>query len=54
MSEHRYLASGWCTCGHHRDDGHREGKQPDNRPTVATIRQTLQTHGPAYEPKAHR
>lgn len=45
--EHRYLPSGWCTCGHHRDDGHRD-TTPDDRPTVAEIRAIL---GPTYQPK---
>lgn len=48
--EHRYLESGWCICGHHRDDGQRE-KGPILRPTVAEIRTIL---GPTYQPKENR
>lgn len=42
--------SGWCLCGHHRDDG-RHDRDKDNRPTVAEIRQIL---GPTYQPKEQR
>lgn len=45
--EHRYLESGWCICGHHRDDGRNERDQVEPlEPT--TIRTIL---GPTYEPK---
>lgn len=46
MEDHHYLESGWCICGHHRDDGRRE-RTPVERPTVAEIRAILT----AYEPK---
>lgn len=45
--EHRYLESGWCICGHHRDDGRQE-RDGIQRPTVAEIRNIL---GPTYQPK---
>lgn len=48
--EHRYLESGWCVCGHHRDDGRRE-RTPIAQPTVSEIRNIL---GPTYEPKDKR
>lgn len=44
--EHRYLDSGWCICGHHRDDGRNE-RDRVLQPTVAEIRAILT----AYEPK---
>lgn len=50
MTEHRYLESGWCTCGHHRQDGRNE-RDDVNRPTRAEIRTIL---GPTYEPKERR
>lgn len=50
MTEHTYLPSGWCTCGHHRDDGRNE-RDTITRPTVSEIRQIL---GPTYTPKEHR
>lgn len=45
--EHRYLESGWCTCGHHRDDSRRENDRT-NLPSRETIRAIL---GPTYQPK---
>lgn len=48
--EHHYLESGWCICGHHRDDGRRE-RDTFTKPTVAEIRSIL---GPTYEPKERR
>lgn len=48
--EHQYLESGWCICGHHRDDGRQERDQI-NRPTVAEIRGIL---GDTYQPKEKR
>ncbi len=47
MEEHHYLESGWCICGHHRDDGKRNR---DHSPelTRAEIRSIL---GPTYQPK---
>lgn len=45
--EHTYLASGWCTCGHHRDDGRRD-RDDFTRPTIDEIRTIL---GPTYHPK---
>ncbi len=48
--EHEPTTSGWCQCGHHRDDGRNE-RDSITRPTVAQIRHTLAQHGPAYEPK---
>lgn len=45
--EHRYLDSGWCTCGHHRDDGRNE-RDTITRPSIDEIRAIL---GPTYEPK---
>lgn len=47
MDGHRYLESGWCICGHHRDDGRNERTQIA-QPTIAEIRDTL---GPTYQPK---
>lgn len=46
QQQHYYLPSGWCVCGHHRDDGRRDRDQVDP-PTVAQIRQIL---GPTYQP----
>lgn len=48
--EHRYLDSGWCICGHHRDDGRRE-QTTITQPNIAEIRAIL---GPTYEPKEQR
>lgn len=48
--EHGYTASGWCRCGHHRDDGRNERDHPP-RLTREQIRDTLTQHGPAYEPR---
>lgn len=48
--EHAYLASGWCTCGHHREDGRNE-RDHITPPTIAEIRDIL---GPTYEPKDRR
>lgn len=45
---HEYLPSGWCTCGHHRDDGTR--KQPD-RSTLPTRDEIRRILGPTYQPK---
>lgn len=45
---HVYLPSGWCTCGHHRDDGTRDRPAPDTIPTREQIRAIL---GPTYQPK---
>lgn len=45
--QHTYLPSGWCSCGHHRNDGRHE-RDPIDAPTRAEIRQIL---GPTYEPK---
>lgn len=47
MTEHRYLPSGWCICGHHRDDG-RHDRDPIDPPTRAEIRAIL---GSTYAPK---
>lgn len=44
---HYYLESGWCICGHHRDDGRRE-RATIHRPTIAEIRSIL---GTTYQPK---
>lgn len=49
-TEHVYLASGWCSCGHHRQDGRNE-RDAFERPTIAEIRAIL---GPTYQPKEHR
>lgn len=48
--EHRYLESGWCICGHHRDDSRNE-RDLIEPPTVAEIRAIL---GPTYQPKDTR
>lgn len=48
--EHRYLESGWCICGHHRNDGRNE-RDTITQPTIAEIRSIL---GPTYEPKDKR
>lgn len=47
MTEHTYLESGWCICGHHRDDGRRDRDAPI-LPTRDEIRTIL---GPTYQPK---
>ena len=47
---HYYLDSGWCVCGHHRDDGRRERDTPKLL-TVSEIRSML---GPTYQPKDKR
>jgi len=44
---HRYLESGWCSCGHHRKDG-RQDRDHTELPTIAEIRAIL---GPTYQPK---
>lgn len=48
--EHAYLESGWCTCGHHRDDGRSERDEtpPLDRTAIRAIL------GPTYEPKELR
>lgn len=44
--EHVYEpSSGWCSCGHHRDDGRNERDRTDQL-TIAEIRELL---GPTYE-----
>ncbi|WP_177243882.1 hypothetical protein [Microbacterium sp. AR7-10] len=48
MTEHVYLESGWCSCGHHRDDGRRDDRSTPYLPTRAEIRAIL---GPTYQPK---
>lgn len=50
MQDHTYLTSGWCSCGHHRNDGRNE-RTPITRPTIAEIRAIL---GPTYQPKEKR
>lgn len=45
--QHRPTESGWCSCGHHRDDGRNE-RDAITRPTIAEIRSIL---GPTYQPK---
>lgn len=47
MTEHTYLESGWCTCGHHRDDG-RKDRDRHGIPPRDEIRRIL---GTTYEPK---
>lgn len=47
MPEHSYLESGWCICGHHRQDGHRE-----NKPVPVLTRQEIrEILGTTYQPK---
>lgn len=48
MNDHYYLDSGWCICGHHRDDGTRDRPDPSTIPTRDEIRSIL---GPTYEPR---
>jgi hypothetical protein len=47
--QHTYLPSGWCSCGHHRNDGRRD-RDPVERPTLAQIRQILAAHTPKDTP----
>lgn len=41
--EHTYEPSGWCACGHHRDDGRRDRDRPEQL-TIAEIRTILDSH----------
>lgn len=51
MTEHRYEPSGWCSCGHHRDDGTRDRPAAETIPTRTEIRTILNDLGPTYQPK---
>lgn len=51
--DHVPTPSGWCQCGHHRDDGRQEKSEP-RRLNRAEIRALLAEYGPAYEPKDNR